>query len=119
MLLLGVTAALALAQGQRKSNDILTGQSWHDEWTLEFRTAYVMGFIHGYQNVTVSLLGTAQGAAIPVAVKTSMCFDRMTIGQHVAVMDKYLADHPEEWDKPIYLLLLEATKKTCDARGPR
>jgi hypothetical protein len=40
----------------------------------------------------------------------------MTAGQLVAILDKYVADHPEKWNKGISVLYLEALNKACADR---
>ena len=48
--------------------------------------------------------------------QVSKCVGEMSNIQTAAIVDKYLKDHPELWDKPIYRLIDEAITKACSLR---
>ena len=114
MLLLGLTAALPLAQN--RSDYLMTGQGWR-EWSSVMRSGYVIGFFEGYNSAMMAVV-TSGVLTSQVLTKLpnreySACVSGMTYGQTVAMMDKYVADHPEKWNKKISELLIEATEKAC------
>jgi hypothetical protein len=54
--------------------------------------------------------------------KTEKFFDiigEWTFGQQVAIIDKYLKDNPDKWDKRFGLLVLGAYEDACAKRGFR
>jgi hypothetical protein len=49
------------------------------------------------------------------ALKT--CIKEMTNTQLQAIVDKYLAEHPEEWDSGMHILTFRVLLATCKKRG--
>jgi hypothetical protein len=43
--------------------------------------------------------------------------DSVTLGQLVAVVSKYLKNHPEEWNDPAVVLVIKALKETFPLKG--
>ena len=116
-----IVAGLATAVlAQEHKNPFLTGQAWHDQWTKDMRTGYVLGFGDGYaissRNAVVSKPLDVQSRE---AVRRIICMDRMTLGQTVAVVDKYVTDHPERWHEYIGDLFQDAITKACTAQDSR
>jgi hypothetical protein len=118
----------------------LTGQEYRD-WSEAHRLLYVNGYLDGYlhgrnqgaEDSLVWLLRTVDGETRKVidnavkhakASKTDfgaicMIIDQqgVTIPQMMAILDKYIADHPESWDKPIRELAEHAFIDACDKRA--
>jgi hypothetical protein len=118
----------------------LTGQVYRDS-PETYRLVYVKGYIDGYlhgrnqggEDSLVWLLRTVDGETrkvIDTAVKHAkasktdfgaicMIMDQegVTIPQMMAILDKYLADHPESWDKPIRELAEHAFIEACEKRA--
>jgi hypothetical protein len=44
------------------------------------------------------------------------CIGGMTYGQLEAILDKYLADHPERWDHTIATITVDALANACAKR---
>jgi len=53
----------------------------------------------------------------PVPNPLYNCLASLTIGQAGAILDKYVADHPERWDKQIMDLAEEAFNDACAKRA--
>jgi hypothetical protein len=102
------------------------------EWTDFVRAGYVAGYISGYAKATGTFRRRirealqAQGIKeVPVTNGTGepFCpadlFNTIDFGQGRAILDKYLADHPERWDKPIHDLAEEAFIEACEKRAKK
>jgi hypothetical protein len=119
MVMLGLAAGMAAAQGQSENDYVFTGQGWR-EWSPEARVGFVAGYSRGYargylqgfmdrSTIIADAKRGRQAATDPVTSRTS----KMTYGQIVAITDKYVTDHPEKWHKHISDLLSEAITKAC------
>ena len=114
LMVMGLVAALAVAQ---INDTTTTGQGWR-EWPPLMRSTYAAGFVGGY------LVGVTNTGRYPISKSTKAgqlcsCMTDMTYGQLTAVMDKYVADHPEKWNKPIFELFDAALTKACADRDAR
>jgi hypothetical protein len=45
------------------------------------------------------------------------CCQSWPPSQTLAVVEKYLKDNPQQWDKPIFLLIQEAIEDACQKKG--
>lgn len=72
---------------------------------------YVAGYIDGML-ASRALMDTS--VQIP---KIRACLAGMNAGQLEALMDKYIADHPERWDNPMSGVGLFAVVSACRSRG--
>jgi hypothetical protein len=100
MVLMLVTVC-ARAQDVEKS--FVTGQAWNDgRWTRQMKQGFVLGYRQGY------IIGRGEKKDYLA------CVDDMTIGQVVAIADKYVADHPKYWnDRPLHFLVYQAMFEAC------
>lgn len=106
-----------------------TGQEYR-EWSKEMRVGFVSGFYAGYiygrsvrQDEFVQILfARSLWATLKDDVyaedKAMACLNPMSVGQMVAVLDRYVATHPEVWDKAISTLALDALNEACSKRMP-
>jgi hypothetical protein len=123
VLMLGLMAAHLMGQGQDKGEYVFTGQGWRD-WPVGIRLAYAYGFKAGYLAAStdsgfgfyILSSGPIPKEARPIVSKLR-CLDDMTLGQEVAVVDKYITDHPEKWHKNVADLFGDAITKACADRG--
>jgi hypothetical protein len=110
---------------QGQENDVrFTGQGWHD-WPQGTRVAYVSGFAEGYANATTDVTLKAclkapkqsskavSETLMPIVNSTIACWRGMRYGQLLAIVDKYVADHPERWHEPIAELVRAALTNVC------
>ena len=81
------------------------------------RVGYVMGFDHGYFRGGMAMLPGASKPQFENAKKIGICIDEMKSGQMVAIMDKFIAQHPEKRSKGVGDLFLEAMGKACAERN--
>jgi len=122
-----------------------TGQDYR-QWPDSFRLVYVIGYLQGYSHgrqfgteATVKLIVRAvpdkatqqtigerlnkpQQSAFDSELRSATCIivdGSTTPGQTMAILDKYIDDHPERWDKPIANLAEEAFIDACDKRAKR
>jgi hypothetical protein len=93
-----------------------TGHSWRP-LAAEARAMYVLGVIDG-----VLEMGRHERSANPtlssllarIVEKLERCAgDRMTREQAVAIVEKYVTDHPEQWHLSMADLVLIATGEAC------
>jgi hypothetical protein len=120
----------------------LTGQEyrgWSETHRLLYVTGYLDGYLHGRNQGSMDsmvwILRTVDGETkklIDAAVKHTpatktdfgaICMilnqEGVTKGQMLAILDKYVADHPESWDKPIRELAEEAFIDACEKRAKK
>lgn len=45
------------------------------------------------------------------------CLDEWDVGQYLAVLDRYVEEHPEIWDQPITQHFFRAVQEACASRG--
>jgi hypothetical protein len=110
-LLIGtITVTTLVAQGPPSGQS--TGQDWL-KWSQEMRLGFAVGFNAGYGAATIDA-----GVRHPprYVVRQLRCMSQMTYGQDVAIVDKYVADHPEKWDNVVHSLFAEAITNACAAR---
>ncbi len=124
MMLVLVGASTLIGQEQSDSQQfIFTGQAWAEGWTEEMRTGYVVGYLDGFDFAAtmtdlvledVHPTAKAQNKAVGKAVRIPLqCLTKMTMGQMVAIIDKFVKDHPERWNKRIGSLADSALAEAC------
>jgi len=125
--------------------DDVTGQDYRG-WMEPLRSMYLRAYLDGYVHARVfageevprlifdNLRETTRQAVITElkagrdkGVKEerwgALCLVRqdaaraLTYTQMTAILDKYIADHPERWDKPIGDLAEEAFIDACEKRA--
>jgi hypothetical protein len=134
-LLLVFLIALSLNAG----DSVATGQDYR-KWDDSSRAGYVLGYLAGYVSGRERLLKNLATALTPptwtqVVEQFKGKVDRGAAclsgregnagtvergpnnWQLMAVLDKYIADHPERWDKPIIELAEEAFIEACEKRA--
>jgi hypothetical protein len=129
--------ALALDAGD---DNPTTGQSYQAE-SETLRRAYVHGYLEGYirgrnfamnEYTRLLLATTSESTRKSVVAEMQAAKDKVienwgaiclprdgnpTVGQMTAILDKYIADHPEKWDKPVRELAEEAFIEACEKRA--
>lgn len=111
----------------------LTGQVYR-RMPEAIRSGYAGGFIDGYlkgkffaadviyragrtENVQHAVVTKMQAEVLNRAI----CFisPEITKGQETAILDKYIADHPEKWDEALIDLAEEAFLDACEKRAKK
>jgi hypothetical protein len=126
---LGLLALIGfgLLIGQEKETPqpfIFTGQAWVEKWTPEMRNGYMDGYVDGY-DFAATMTETAVESELPqnqpkgqTVVKMVryplQCFQKMRIGQMVAIVDKAIKDHPEKWNQSIASFVDLALAEACN-----
>jgi len=118
VMMMGLAAGLAFGQ----DTAVATGQNWRD-WSFTMRNAFARGFGEGYIEAFNQIVDPVPPTPVPARTKkvaqTVVCMGNMNISQVVAIMDKYVADHPEKWDKGINELFGAAITQACAERDAR
>lgn len=78
-------------------------------WTSAMKQKYAMGLIDG-----MFLAPLMSGTDFPRSKSLGQCVENMTNKQVVAILDKYLSEHPESWHKYMHLLAWNALKEPCN-----
>ena len=109
------TAIVMFAQGARSAPleetfvikaGFLTGNSYR-ELQDAGKSGYVMGFTDG---LFVSVLHGAKKSKLrPI----EQCVAGMSDGQVVAILEKWLNDHPEQWHEQMNILANAAIREAC------
>ncbi len=129
-LMLVFLMAVALHAGDDKG---LTGQ-FYQNLPETVRTGYASGFVNGYLQGQffaadvihrASLNGNLQHTVVAKmtgdVLSGMLCLGSGTVtnGQMAAILDKYIADHPESWDKPLSDLAKNAFIDACEKRAKK
>jgi hypothetical protein len=118
--------AVSLCAGDSR---ILTGRQYR-EWTEMAQTSYVAGYVSGYSKATETynrrvresllaqgFINTPGPSRTPEPFCPADLLYTIDFGQGKAILDKYLTDHPERWDKFIGDLAEEALIEACEKRA--
>ena len=103
------TAFISAAQKDPESDlwviprNYITGTDWQ-KMMANTKTGYAMGIIDGF---------ILAGAKLQFFSWIQPCVEGKTSGQMVAVFDKYIADHPMEWNHGMHILSLNALMQNC------
>ncbi len=100
--------ALVVAVIDAQSADV-TGNDFQQA-TSSLRLGYAVGLRSG---LTIARTAQTHGGDLTGLFR---CLDGMTYGQVQAILDKYLADHPEEWDRTIATITINALANACAKR---
>ena len=96
-----------------EDSKLVSGQqyrSWSEEWRSFFAGGYYMGYMKGHAHAV-----TVKSNQMNTSAEDSLerCLSSLTVGQARAILDKYVADRPERWDKQIMDLAEEAFIDAC------
>ena len=106
----------------------LTGQMYR-ELPESARIGFASGYLTGYVTAGATARRTVTDALVANGFKILSedinqkfncphgLFLTINYGQAHAILDKYVADHPESWDKPIGQLAEEAFIDACEKRA--
>jgi hypothetical protein len=75
------------------------------------RGMYVMGVVDGF------LASTMFGGSHPRALWLKSCITGVNTGQLVAIIDRFISEHPERWDQGMHVLVYSALLDACAERG--
>ena len=80
------------------------------------RLAYVGGVLDGWQAMHAALPAGNDGAYVERFGRLPACAVRkgMTRQQTLAIVDKYMTDHPGEWHVPMPFLIWSAMNAVCE-----
>jgi len=116
---------LMVVASQAGDDKFATGQ-FYRERPESFHLQYVFGYLNGYKRgleFAVKSLDENTRKIVIAALSTQhfgvLCTvegERSTIYQMTVILDKYIADHPERWDKEIGQLAEEAFIDACEKR---
>jgi hypothetical protein len=136
---------LLIAASLQAGHNDATGQTYR-EWPEKFRGGYVNAYLDGYMRgrslamtEASRLLDMNASEATRETIRAqlqslkdkgveekygALCFwaprgQNPTLGQLTAILDKYIADHPETWDKQIGELAEEAFIDACEKRAKK
>jgi hypothetical protein len=99
-----------LVGGAGGKESIFGVQDWRT-LPMGAKVTYVIGFTGG--------LGIGQGMIMLNPAKMGeidSCTAEWTYGQYVAVIDKYVQDNPDKWDKPLGSFVFSAIANACAKR---
>lgn len=110
-IVMGHPALAKLPDGAVKiNNGYMTGNAYRD-LPYNSKAAYVMGVVDGL------LLAPFLGAEERDVDRIASCINGIRSDQLHAIVDAYLAAHPELWDDRMHALTLSALNEACKARG--
>ena len=90
----------------------LTGNEWQS-MNGSWRAGYVAGVLDGWSEAASKEL--MEGKSDSVWMKALSCITtrKITYRQVVAITDKYVKEHPEEWDREASTLVYDSVAETC------
>jgi hypothetical protein len=90
----------------------LTGNEWQS-MNGSWRAGYVAGVLDGWSEAASKEV--MEGKSDSVWMKALSCITtrKVTYRQVVAITDKYVKEHPEEWDKEASTLVYRSVAQTC------
>jgi hypothetical protein len=109
-------------------------RSWPEDMRTLFAAGFYMGFGKGHAHGrAVQINETRQALSdqgvkplsepikmtTPIGDNLESCLSSFTVGQAVGILDKYVADHPERWDKQVMDLAEQAFLDACEKRAKR
>ena len=77
------------------------------------RSGYLGEVVSGLKLVTDTNPSYAQGVVERTFRLTSDCAQPMTYGQIIAIVEKYMKDHPEAWHYRMASIVFSAVQATC------
>ena len=110
------TAILCAVLGSGTSADALNGNEWK-KLPTDARQGYVGGVIDSWATLRGFIEGakvSPGGAAIYTDLARCIGNREITYGQMNAIVDKYLADHPDKWDYSMAVLVWSAVYDVCN-----
>lgn len=105
--ILGSMLLFSSAQADANSGTYLTGNDYR-QWPEELRFMYIMGELEGSEMYNPTVRSVMGICAVGM---------NSTRGQQSAIVDKYVANHPEKWGFPLPLLIFNALTEACSAAG--
>ncbi len=102
----GLMVSAVLADEIDYYTGILNGNAWLEESELE-QVMYVTGAIDGLVFASVFDADMSQVFAF------AECCSGMTVDQITAIVQKYLDQHPEDWQEPMNYITYEAITTNC------
>ena len=112
MALLALMSPATPAQGVRVPNGLVEGRDYRT-WPRIERTRYVMGAVDAY------LASPIIGAPHRNASVLQTCLMDMSDTQMTAIVDKYLADHPEVWHYGMHIVVINSVRAVCSELDER
>lgn len=99
------------------ARDAVAGITGNDFQTLPeaARMYYVLGTVDSWGNVSVESLAVKAPAVDAIYGNISRCVigRKMTQGQVLAIVDKYMRDNPDKWHKDMTNLVWYALREAC------
>ena len=114
LLILGMllSAGSAMPQDIVVPQGFLTGNQYRTE-SESRRESYVMGVTDGF------LFSAVWGGPESRPLAFKRCIENMNSAQTQAIVDKYMANHPERWHQYMQSLIYGAYIEFCPAMGPK
>ena len=89
----------------------ITGNQWR-QYSEDAKGFYLTGLFDAWN--FSDALQDASGKVILSSVKP--CLGNMTYDQLIAILDKYMKEHPERWNQQLTLILLPALGGACQGQ---
>jgi len=105
--LIGWCPELQAASSIAIHNGFLTGEQYRNEGATD-QIMYSIGLVDG---MLVSPLFGAPDTG--KAEKLGKCTEGMSGSQIVAILNKHLNDHPEEWNQPMHAIAFRTFRDVC------
>jgi hypothetical protein len=111
---LALASLCLLALATSASAGIVVGNEWRVRPARE-REAYVVGTIDGWQIVDATIQEPAKRLPVGAFKILMSCAQdrRMTGHQMFAIVEKYMAGHPEEWHQAMASIVFNAMIDVC------
>ncbi len=106
LIVAGLMVSAVLAEEIDYYTGILYGNAWLEASELE-QVLYVTGAIDGLVFASVFDADVSQVFAF------AECCVGMTVAQITAIVQKYLEQHPEDWQEPMNYITYEAITTNC------
>lgn len=84
-------------------------QSMNSSW----RAGYVAGVLDGWSEAASRELVEGKSDSVWMEVLSCITMNNMTYRQVVAITEKYVKEHPEEWHKEGSTLVYQSTAEVC------
>jgi hypothetical protein len=90
----------------------LTGNEWQS-MNSSWRAGYVAGVLDGWSETASKELMAGNSDSVWMKALSCITARNITYRQVVAITEKYVKEHPEEWDKEASTLVYNGVAGTC------
>jgi hypothetical protein len=90
----------------------VTGTEWQS-MNSSWRAGYVAGVLDGWSEAASKELTEGKSGSVWMKLLSCITMKKMTYRQVVAIAEKYVKEHPEEWHKETSTLVYSGMAETC------